>query len=125
MHALVVRPQWLEKILAGRKTWEIRGSRTAIRGRIGLIPSGSGTVTGVCDLVDSIGPLSAKTFRTNARRAGMHPSEATLGWYDNTYAWVVKSPKRLKNPVPYEHPSGAVIWVILDSKIERAILKQL
>jgi len=43
MHALVIRPQWIEKILAGKKTWEIRGSRTAIRGIIGLIPSGSGS----------------------------------------------------------------------------------
>ncbi len=46
-------------ILDGQKTWEIRGARTSARGRVGLIASRSGTVAGVCDLVERVGPLSA------------------------------------------------------------------
>ena len=111
-------------ILAGKKTWEIRGSRTTVRETIGLIPSGSGTVTGVCDLVDCIGPLTAEEFRKNARKAGMLPSEAQLGWYQQTYAWVMESPTNFERPVAYEHPSGAVIWVRLDVGVERQIQKQ-
>ena len=94
----MIRPYWIDLILKGKKTWEIRGSRTAARGIIGLIPSGSGTIVGVCDVIDCIGPLSASSFRTNAAKAGMRPSEARLGRYPMTYAWVLKSPRRLEKP---------------------------
>ena len=125
MRALLIRHPWIDKILDGKKTWEIRGSRTKIRETIGLIPSASGTVAGVCDVVDCIGPLSAAMFRQNAAKAGMRPGEARLGHYRNTYAWLLANPRFLTNPVPYQHPSGAVIWVNLDGKVERIIRKQL
>jgi hypothetical protein len=60
MRGLLIRSPWIEEILRGRKTWEIRGSNTNIRGRIGLIRSGSGLVVGTCDLVDVEGPLYAR-----------------------------------------------------------------
>jgi len=125
MRALLVRYPWIDKILDGEKTWEIRGSRTTVGGTVGLVPSGSGTVVGVCDVVDCIGPLTPEVFRKNANKAGMKSSEATLGHYRQTYAWVLPKPPYLQRPVPYEHPHGAVIWVQLDDKIERKILKQL
>ena len=58
VRALLIRPEPLHKILIGNKTWEMRGSATKIRETIGLIPSRSGTVLALCDLVDCIGPLS-------------------------------------------------------------------
>jgi hypothetical protein len=109
----------------GEKTWEIRGSKTSVRETIALVPSGSGTVIGVCDVVDCVGPLTAEAYRKNAKKAGMQPSEANLGWYRKTYAWVLENPRNLKRPVPYQHPQGAVIWVCLDDKVERKILKEL
>jgi hypothetical protein len=124
LRALLIRHPWVDMILGGQKTWEILGARTSIRGRIGLIASRSGTVIGVCDLVDCIGLLTAEQFRKNARKAGMRPSEATLGYYRQTYAWVFEKPRLLKQPVPYQHPSGAVIWVKLDGKVQRKILEQ-
>ena len=72
-----------------------------------------GDVIGVCDLVDCVGPLKAAEFRRNAKKAGMRPGDATLGYYRQTYAWVVKNPRRLTRPVEYRHPPGAVIWVRL------------
>ena len=42
--ALVVKKQWLDLILAGRKTWEIRGSSTAKRGWIHLAESQAGGI---------------------------------------------------------------------------------
>jgi hypothetical protein len=112
-------------ILAGKKVWEIRGSRTSFRETIALIPSRSGTVIGVCDLVDCIGPLTAEQFCKNARKAGMPESEVKLGSYRQTFAWVLEKPRKLKWPVPYRHPSGAVIWVRLNGRVEREILDQL
>lgn len=124
MRALLIRRPWIDKILDRKKTWEIRGSRTMIRGTIGLIASKSATVIGLCDLVDCIVPLTAEQYRKNAKKAGMRPNEAVLGHYRQTYAWVMEKPRLLKRPVPYQHPSGAVIWVKLDGKVERKILEQ-
>ena len=121
MRALLIRSPHIEKILDGKKTWEIRGSRTNVRGPIGLIRSRSGTVIGVCDVVDCLGPLTAEQFRKNAPKAGMKPREARLGGYRKTFAWVLANPRYLKVPVPYQHPSGAVIWVTLQAQTERAV----
>jgi hypothetical protein len=120
MRALIIRKPWLDQILAGTKIWEIRGSRTKIRGTVGLIQSRSGTVVGLCELVDCFGPMTAEEFRRNARKAGMIPAEAVLGSYENTFSWVLANARRFKTPLPYRHPSGAVIWVELDEATVRA-----
>ena len=112
---------FVSQILDHHKTWEIRGSRTNIQETIALIASGSGTVVGVCELVECIGPLTARAFKENARKAGMLPEEAKLGYYQKTYAWVVENPIRFKKPIPYSHPSGAIIWVTLDEAVEKSI----
>ena len=124
MRALLIRHPWIDMILDGGKTWEIRGSRTSVRCQIALIASGSGTVIGVCDLVDCVGPVTAAEFRKNAKKAGMRPSEAVLGYYRQTFAWVVERPLKLKRPVPYEHPPGAIIWVRLGPAVEKEIKAQ-
>lgn len=113
MKGLIIRSPWVEKILDGKKTWEIRGSYTHIRGKIALIRGGSGLVVGTCELVGVVGPLTRKDFQKNARKAGLSKSEARSLPYERTYAWVLKSPAKLRRPRAYRHPSGAVIWVRL------------
>jgi hypothetical protein len=125
MRALMIRRPWIDMILDGEKTWEIRGARTSVRGSVGLIASRSGTVVGVCDVADCVGPLTANAFRKNAKKAGMRPSEATLGYYQQTYAWVVTKARRLERPVAYKHPPGAIIWVKLDAAVEKKVKVQL
>lgn len=78
-------------------------------------------VVGVCRVVDCLGPLSAEEFRRNARKAGMTPGETELGYYRNKYAWLLGGARWLTRPVPYKHPPGAVIWVVLDGRVGRAI----
>jgi hypothetical protein len=116
MKGLVVRSPWVELILDGAKTWELRGSPTRLRGRIALIRSGSGTVVGHCEIADVVGPLTRAQLLSSTRRhcvkAGHIPS--VLGRYRKVYAWVLSKARRLKKPVRYRHPSGAVIWVNLN-----------
>lgn len=114
---LIIRDPYVSQILDGKKTWEIRGKRTTIRGRIGLIKGGSGTVVGTCDLFDVVGPLTLAEYRKGARRAGSEPREIDELPYDATYAWVLRHPVRLPEPVRYAHPSGAVIWVNLAPRV--------
>jgi hypothetical protein len=123
--ALVVPRPHVELILAGKRTWEIRGVKTKVEGRIALVASGSGTIVGVCDLVECLGPLTADMFRRNAAKTGMRPSDARFGSYRQAYAWVLAKPKRLKKAVAYRHPFGVTTWVHLDRRVEREVLDQL
>jgi hypothetical protein len=43
--------------------------------------------------------------------------------YKKTCAWVLRNAKALSNPVPYQDPPGAIIWVKLADPIAR-ILQQ-
>ena len=117
MLGLVVRTPWVEKIVAGEKTWEIRGSAMKVRGRIALIRGGSGLVVGTCRLVGCVGPLTSKEMEVNADRHRI-PSERLAGTvpYERTFAWVIEEANPLPEPLPYNHPSGAVIWVRLSEQ---------
>ncbi len=67
--------------------------------------------------------MKLKDLRANARKLNSRPNEipGPLYYGDHTYAWVMRAAKRLKQPVPYEHPQGAVIWVSLGSSVARKI----
>lgn len=121
MDALLINKVYLDKIFAGAKRWEIRGSATHKRGRIGLVESGTGTVVGTCDLASVRGPLSIAELKANARLIGAQPNDYPPKPYARTFAWVLERPKRFKRAVPYEHPQGAVIWVKLDKRVVEAM----
>lgn len=121
--ALVIRVPFVDWILDGKKTWEIRGSATKIRGRIALIAAGTGTIVGTCDLVDVRGPLKVADLVANARCLNEKPAElkGPLYYGDHTYAWVLASARKLKKPINYRHPSGAVIWVTLNANLAEKV----
>lgn len=117
-HGLIVRRDPLAKILAGSKTWEVRGHRTHLRGRIALIEAGSGCVVGTARLVDVVGPMSASAISRRREKTGYATLPVSYAEY---FAWVVESARRLPKPVRYRHPSGAVIWVRMDDAVAAAI----
>jgi hypothetical protein len=108
----------LDKILAGTKTWEVRGNATKVRGRVALIESKSGHVVGVADIVDVVGPLSLAQLHRASKRTGFRPTRIP---YATTYGWVIANARRLTTPIPYRHPSGAVIWVLLKGETFRRV----
>lgn len=109
MKALIVKEKWLNLILSGKKTWELRSSNTKTRGKILLIKSGSKQMFGECELVDSI-KIDLEQYKTNKDKHCINVNKAVLP-YKNTYAWVLQNPQKYNNPIPYKHPMGAVIWV--------------
>lgn len=117
-HGLIIQKEPLDKILARRKTWEMRGSSTTRRGAIALIESGTGCVVGTCELVDVVGPLTLAELRRNAAKAGFRASGL---YYERTHAWVIRNARRLPKPIPYRHRRGVVIWVRLTSGVSRAL----
>jgi hypothetical protein len=115
MRGLIIKTPWIEKILSREKTWEIRGSNTKIRGKIALIKSGTQMIFGYATLVDSI-KLSEKVFLTAQEKHAIPREICKKVTYKNKYAWILKNPKKLKKPIPYNHPQGAVIWVKLNKE---------
>lgn len=112
MDGLIIKKHWLDLILSGKKTWEIRGSDTKKRGRIALIESGSGHVVGTCKLVDSY-PVTLDDMEANQDKHCIEPTLITITHhlkYKYPNAWVLENAKRI-DPVKYNHPQGAVIWV--------------
>ncbi|MFT4311602.1 MAG: ASCH domain-containing protein [Candidatus Woesearchaeota archaeon] len=108
MDCLIIKKEHLDKIFSGKKTWEIRSSRTHKRGKIGLIQSGSGNIVGECEVVDCSDELTLEEYLKNKDK---HCSENTKLTYKKTYAWVLKNAKRYSKPLKYKHPAGAIIWV--------------
>jgi hypothetical protein len=125
LSGLLIRSPYIDWILGGSKSWEIRGRATRKRGRIALIQSGTGTVVGSADLVDVIGPLTRSEYLSNARKTGLKRSAIPRALrYKHTFAWVLKNPRRLKTPVRYHHPYGSIIWVNLRPGVQAAISRQ-
>lgn len=110
---LIIRQPWIEHILAGRKTWELRGGSCKINEPIALIEGGSGNVVGVAHCAGAIGPLSRSQRVMAARTGHILPEEVDEEMYTEVFAWPLENVTRLPAPVPYEHPSGAVKWVTL------------
>src|SRR5688572_10979565 len=110
---LLIKSPWIDKILAGEKTWEIRDKRSNKHERIGLIQSGSGTIVGTC----CVGPLSADQFKKNFDKHRVTPGEL-VAFYGNKsiYAYVLSDVRKLGKRIPYTHKPGAVQFVRLTSE---------
>ncbi len=119
---LIIREPWISMILDGSKDWEMRTSATKIRGPVALIAAGSGQIIGVANLSDVKGPFSHAQMAFNQVRHRIPAEEIGKGegarW--NT-AWVMTEARRLEKPIPYDHPSGAVIWVALDERVQQQL----
>lgn len=110
MNALIIKKQWLDEIFSGKKIWEIRGSNTKIRGKIGLIQSGSGLIVGECELIDCF-EIDDVLYKNSYKFHAIQNTEIMP--YKKTYAWVLSNPIKYKTPIKYKHPNGAIIWVKL------------
>ena len=110
MKALIIKKPWIDYILNGSKVWEIRGSKTNIRGQIELIQSGSGLVVGSCEIIDCK-ELTLEDYKNNIDKHNIKNVEAIP--YKKTYAWIITNAKRYETPRQYKHPNGAIIWINL------------
>jgi uncharacterized protein DUF4338/ASCH domain-containing protein len=108
---LLVRDPWATLILAGHKSWEIRGEAVAYRGTIAIAKSGEkqSRIFGVVDIVDCIGPLSLKELK-NSYDKHRDPIDTRKKPYKKTYAWILANPRMLVMPKQFQHKNGWVKW---------------
>lgn len=59
---MLIHPEWCEKILHGRKRWEIRGTSCKKRERVCIAAAGTGTLVGEATVVDCL-QVGAKNDR--------------------------------------------------------------
>jgi hypothetical protein len=123
---LVIREPWIDLLLSGKKSWEMRGQRPSYRGWIGLIRKGSGRVSGIARLVDVGYPLSPEemvaAFDKHRIPESMIRSGEVSKW---TTPWKLSGIRVLREPVPYRHPNGAITLFSLDPEVSTTILAQL
>ena len=115
MKALIVDEPWISAILSGEKTWEMRKTDCKLRGSIALIRKGSGHVVGVAEVTDCLPPLGTREAYASAEPFHrVPPSDQEHAFAEGWRTpWVLANARPLLKPVPYKHPSGAVIWVNL------------
>lgn len=119
---LIIDTPWIDHILEGRKDWEMRSQSTAVRGWIGLIRKGSGQVVAIARLADcgkALTPDEMVAYEAHHRiPERMIRSGEVAKW---CVPWKLADIRPLARPVPYEHKSGAVIWVTLSEDVTRAL----
>lgn len=124
LSAIPIRYPWIDMILAGVKTWEIRSKFTKKIGPVALIRAGSATVVATAILSEVI-QLTPKLAIENALKMGMKKLTSEMAEdVDGQYAWVLKDVVVFKTPVPYKHPSGAVTWVTLNEITTKKVIEE-
>jgi hypothetical protein len=123
---LIIANPWIGYILDGSKTWEMRSSKTSVRGPFGLIRKGTGAIWGIATLADvgcALTPTEMLAFCDKHQvPAEMIRSGQVAKW---NVPWILADVRRLAKPVGYDHPSGAVTWVNLADDVSRAIKDQM
>lgn len=112
MDGLIVKREWLDLIISGKKTLEIRGSDTSKKGKkIYLLESGSGRIKAEC-IIKTTYPISCLKWLKEREKHCVNDSYAELKQrYKNPYAWVLSEVRPIEDIWYYEHPKGAIIWV--------------
>ena len=104
-----MREPYASLIVEGKKVWEIRKTRTKIRGEILIISNGK--AIGKAELVDVLGPFTPEEL---AEHEDKHcASVSFLREYSNgkpLYAWVLRNAEKFDRPKEVEMAKGVQIW---------------
>ena len=91
MKCLIVRPPFAEYIVNSIKTIEYRSRKTNIRGRIGIIESGTSSIIGDAELIDCV-----------------YNPDIYL------WEWHLISARTYVTPIPIIRKKGTVVWQEID-----------
>lgn len=117
MYGLIIKKKWLDLILSGKKTFEIRGTRTSHKHeKIALIESVTGRLRGYAVIDDCIQILGEKPWESIRERACVPWNYITLkAHYRKPCAWMLNNVEKEHKIIHVKRPTGSVIWVNLDN----------
>ncbi len=106
---LVIKKEWLDLILDGAKTLEVRGCRCTkeVGTFVYLSQSKTGTIAGRVRFDGCSGPLELEEFMDLQSE---HKVSTTTLPYSKTFVWRFSNPIRSSNAIPYKVRKGSVIW---------------
>lgn len=110
---LKILTPFIDRILAGAKTMEVRGQNTRIRGRIALIRSRTDLILGTCELVTVRGPYTKEEMAQLANEHRLTSDELDSLRYHKFYGWILENAEPLSEPIRFDRKSGPVMWVDL------------
>lgn len=112
MHGLIIKKKWLDLIISGKKTLEIRGSNTKKIGEpIYLLESGTHRVRGICK-IKGTHLMTRNNWDKEKDKHCVDISFLELNKiYLTAYAWELTDIEVFEDVSYYSHPKGAVIWV--------------
>lgn len=88
MYGLIIKKRWLDLIMSGKKTLEIRGCRTSHVGEeIALLESGSQKIRGFCTIKEVMDLDKGKWEVHRDRHCVDVPWENLIKRYKTPYAW--------------------------------------
>ena len=124
--ALIIAEPWIDLILEGRKTWEMRPSSTGFRGWIALSRKGSAMISGVARLTDCLSPLTRHRMLDTTALHGV-PADAIRSGLASSWRtpWVLADVTPLRQAVPFRPGLGAVVWASLGPEEIDAVAAQL
>jgi len=104
---LIVREPYASLIVEGKKVWEIRKTRTKIRGEILIISNGK--AIGKAELVDVLGPFTPEEL---AEHEDKHCASVSFEYSNGKplYAWVLRNAEKFDRPKEVEMAKGVQIW---------------
>lgn len=123
LQGLIIDMPYVDQITSGQKIWEMRSTKTTKRGHVALIRKGTGMIVGLAEIIDSVGPLTRQQMSENQGKHMLTPAQLAdpkiVKWNN---AWVLRSARKLRSPIRYQHPNGAVIWVNLTPDTQRSVM---
>ena len=112
---LVLKPNWIEEILAGRKLWELRGENLHLRGIVALAAKGElfGEVTIEHAMLVGIRDAEGTLLAPAGNEQNFLALPANMDKHRVKDLKVMSGPLRYASRVPYRHPPGAIKFVDL------------
>lgn len=109
---LVVQKPWIDKLLDGEKTLELRGTacRKPVNTIVYLSESGTGAIVGCARFVGCDGPLDRATIDARFEEHRVTSDFLDAVKYNRVYGWRFVDAVRAPTPIPYAVKSGAIIW---------------
>ena len=112
MDGLIIKKEWLDLIMIGEKTLEIRGHNTKkLNEQIYLLESGTHRIRGVCTIKSSV-LMHRNNWEQLKQKHCVNISFLSLNKiYKTAYGWGITDVQPIYEELYYEHKKGTVIWV--------------
>jgi hypothetical protein len=107
MRCLKIDEMWVNMILSGNKTWEIRHRNTKIRERIALGNTKTKRVVGYATIVDSFELTVEELKKHNDKHQANDFLDNYAGGIKTLFAWALDEVEVEAKPKPYSHSTGS------------------